>query len=283
MVSGVSFSDYDLDGDLDLITVGEWSPIRIYENNGGRFALKEVKGLENTVGLWLSLEKCDIDGDGDDDFFAGNLGLNTKYKIGVGKEFHIYADDFDQSGNVDIVLSNKYKGNLVPVRGLECSSQQIPAIKNEFLSFQSFAKASLEDIYGEKKLNNAFHIQADILYSVFLKNKGNGKFEIIKLPNEAQISPIRGFEFVDIDGNGKDEILIIGNLYESEVETVRYDGSYGEVLAYSNNSVSKFKWETGFFVDGNARDITTINTQKGKMVLVAHNDALMQGFYVNKK
>ena len=88
---------------------------------------------------------------------------------------------------------------------------------------------------------------------------------------------------MDIDGNGKDEILIIGNLYESEVETVRYDGSYGEVLAYSNNSVSKFKWETGFFVDGNARDITTINTQKGKMVLVAHNDALMQGFYVNKK
>lgn len=273
MVTGAEFSDFDQDGDDDLVVVGEWSAIQIFENNDGAFSKANIPDLDNSHGLWFSIKALDIDQDGDEDYLVGNLGKNTKFKVGDGKEFHIYSDDFDQSGNYDIILTNKYKGNLVPVRGLECSSEQIPVIKTAFKSFQSFASATLADIYGEQNLNGAHHIQADLLHSILLINKGNGQFERISLPNEAQTSTIMGFEVLDIDGDGFKEILAVGNLYESEIETVRYDASKGIVIQYKEGElINRSSGQTGFFVKGNARDVEVIRTKSGEQVLVVRNN-----------
>lgn len=283
MVSDAEFSDYDQDGDEDLIVVGEWNAIQIFTNEGGNLNKLYTPDLENTTGLWFSIEKVDMDKDGDDDYFVGNLGLNTKFKIGNGKEFHVYADDFDQSGNVDIVLTNKYKEKLVPVRGLECSSQQIPALKEKFSSFQHFATSSLEEIYGSQDLKNAFHIQADLLYSIYLENLGNGAFKVHKLPYEAQVSPIMDFEFVDLDNDGTNEILSVGNLYEAEVETVRYDASTGVVMSYKNGEFHVLDdIKTGFFFNGNARNIELIKREGDQILLIANNDDDLKAFRIKK-
>lgn len=279
MVTGAEFTDFDQDGDQDLIVVGEWSPIRLYENDNGVFTASEIPILAGSTGLWFSVKAKDIDGDGDDDYLVGNLGLNAKFKVGKGKEFHIYSDDFDKSGNYDIVLTNKYNGGLVPVRGLECSSEQIPGIKEEFKSFESFATASLFDIYGEQNLNQANHIQAHLLYSILLKNNGENGFEMIALPKAAQVAPIMDFEFVDIDNDEIEEILVVGNMYEAEVETVRYDTSKGVVLKYNNGAFSVLPAsETGFFVKGNTRDIALLSTSKGRGLVVSRNNDKVKYF-----
>lgn len=281
MITDAVFSDFDNDGDQDLIVVGEWSGIQIFENKEGIMVKANVPTLANSVGLWFSIEAIDIDEDGDEDYFVGNLGLNSKFKVGENKEFHIFSSDFDRNGSYDIVLTNKYKNTLVPARGLECSSEQMPSIKTDFTTFQSFATASVKDIYGKNELEDAYHIEADLLSSVFLKNNGDGNFEIIKLPNQAQISPIMDFTFIDIDGDGAKEILAVGNLYETEVETVRYDGSTGIILTYKNQKFQTMNISTsGFFVKGNARDIQKINDN---YLFISKNDDKISVFKIPKK
>ena len=284
MVTGASFSDYDNDGDEDLILVGEWMPITIFENINGKLQPKEIESLKNTEGLWFSIAGNDIDNDGDIDYFLGNLGKNTKYKASVEKPFHVFCDDFDHSGTYDIVLTSTYKGTLVPSRGRECSSQQMPFIKDKFPTFASFAEASLADIYGDDKLKNALHYAAKKLESVFLENLGNGEFAIQNLPRAVQISPIMDFEFMDIDGDNLAEIIIVGNHYKTEAETVRYDASYGAVLSFKNEKFTVRNPDTtGFFNKGNAKSIAVINSKSDKHLLVSNNDDKIQIYQISKQ
>lgn len=282
MVSDAVFVDYDSDGDDDLIVVGEWTPIQFLENKNGTFKKIAMPGLENSVGLWFSLAVHDIDGDGDLDLFAGNLGLNSKYQAGNGSSFHIYCDDFDNSGTFDIILSNTYKGELVPIRGLESSSKQMPFLTTKFPSFQSFAEANLTEIYGQEKLEKALHYEVDLLESVFIENLGNGQFNIKNLPIEAQFSPILDFGFVDIDKDGANEILFVGNMYNTEVRTSRLDASYGNILKYSEDKFSVIESAfPGFVNKGDAKDICIINmVGDQQLLLVSNNNAAISIFKI---
>ncbi|MEP4094357.1 VCBS repeat-containing protein [Reichenbachiella sp.] len=276
MVTDAVFSDFDGDGDEDLIVVGEWAPIQLFENKQGEY---EKKTIPKSSGLWFSIKAVDIDRDGDEDYLIGNLGLNSKFSVKEGKEFHIYAKDFDTNGYFDVVLTGKYQNTLVPVRGLECSSEQVPAIKSKFASYQSFATASLQDIYGEKDLQQAFHAQANTLHSVLLRNEGNGNFKIINLPNQAQFAPIMDFAMVDLDHDGNDEVLAVGNLYETEVETVRYDASKGIALSFKNGVFEVIpRSVSGFFTAGNARNIEKIDFGGNSLIIVANNSDKLSAF-----
>ncbi len=284
LVTDAIFSDYDNDNDMDLIVVGEWMPITIFENDNG--ILKAVKNetLKNTEGLWFSIESMDVDNDGDMDYFVGNLGLNTKYKASAKKPFHVFCDDFDNSGTYDIVLTSNYKGSLVPSRGRECSSQQMPFIKDKFPTFSEFAEATLEDIYGKEALSKALHLKAHMLNSVFLENDGNGSFEIKNLPKMLQIAPIMDFEFVNIDNDKNKEIIAIGNHYNAEVETVRYDASLGSVLSYKDKTFKVLNMnETGFINLGNSKDIITINKKNDTILLITNNDDRVNLFSTQNK
>ena len=274
MVTGASFSDYDKDGDMDLIVVGEWMSITVFNNNSGRLNKTAIESLKNTKGLWFSLAAKDIDNDGDIDFFAGNLGLNTKYKASINKPFHVYCKDFDANGSYDIILTSNYKGQLVPVRGKECSSQQMPFLETKFTDYQSFAEASLTDIYGQRDLNNALHLEVQMLESVFIENLGNGTFKIKPLPKEAQVSPIMDFEFISDFEEENNLIITVGNHYDAEVETVRYDASYGTVLSYLNKEFHiKNTHNTGFITKGNAKSMERIKTKTKELLIIGNNNA----------
>lgn len=278
LVSAAIFTDYDSDGDLDLMTVGEWSPIKVFKNEGGSFSEARIPALEKTTGLWFGLDQADIDKDGDMDYFVGNIGLNTKFKVDGKKEFHIYTNDFDDNGTFDVVLSSTYNGELVPSRGRECSSQQMPFIKDKFKDYRSFASATMEDIYGDK-LNEALHYQADMLYSVYMENKGNGAFEIKKLPWQSQLAPLNGFAFADIDGDGNSEIITVGNLYNVEVETVRYDACKGAVLKYENGKLTAMdRAKTGLHLKGDARKVIAIENANSTNLIISNNHGKVEVF-----
>ncbi|MBT8272314.1 MAG: VCBS repeat-containing protein, partial [Bacteroidia bacterium] len=277
IVTDALFVDYDNDGDQDLITVGEWSDINFHENNNGHFSLAEIDGLEASRGLWFSIDQADIDGDGDIDFIAGNLGLNTKFKANSKKEFHVFSDDFDQSGTYDVVLSNTYNGALVPVRGRECSSEQMPFIKERFGTFQEFAEADLDDILGSQNLENALHYQADILESVYIENLGDGKFKMMPLVREAQISPIMNTEFIDLDKDGKKEIICLGNMHNVEVETMRYDASAGTILSYDNGFKAMPPIHSGLYANQDVKSSIIL----GKYLIITNNNSKLDIFEIN--
>jgi len=130
MITDAIWSDVDGDKKEDLIVVGEWMPISIFKNQENTLRLNDK--LDNSGGWWQSIEQIDIDKDGDFDYVVGNIGLNNKFiNKEKGKTLKVFGNDFDNNGSMDIVLAQDYQGKLVPVRGKECSSEQMPFINQK--------------------------------------------------------------------------------------------------------------------------------------------------------
>jgi hypothetical protein len=279
MVNSAIWADINGDKKAELIIAGEWMPIKIYEYASGK--LNEVAGeygLANTEGWWNKLIADDLDGDGDLDIIAGNLGENYKFKASDKKPFEVYAKDFDNNGTNDIFLA-KYNGETqVPVRGRECTSQQCPMIAQKFPSFVSFAESDLKTILGEE-IETALHHKAHLFSSVVLIND-NGKFTLKPLPVEAQLSTVNCILVNDFDKDGKKDLLIAGNKFDVEVETTPADGSPGVFLKGLGdfNFKATKPLESGFFVPYNVKDMQTIKTQNGTTILISSNDDLLRAF-----
>jgi hypothetical protein len=240
LVNDANFSDYDNDGDTDLILAGEWMPVSFFNNDKGIFT--KVDLASNTITGWFqTIKAIDFDADGDDDYFVGNYGENNKFHPTENKPLHIYANNFDENSSYDIALSKSSDGILFPVRGKECSSQQTPFLNEKIKTFKEFANSSLIDVYGEENIEAALHLEASNFSSYYIQNNGNGSFEFKPLPAQAQFGPTLDFEFFDLDKDGSVEALGIGSIYDSEVETIRYDASQGYILTQNNKKLKVYK------------------------------------------
>ena len=284
LVTDARWVDFDNDDLIDLVVVGEWMPLSFFKNQNGTFEnMTEAYGLEKSTGWWFSIEADDFDGDGDTDFIAGNLGLNYKYIASEEESFDIYSSDYDDNGSLDIVLGYYYDGTQYPVRGRQCSSEQIPVIEFKFKDYNSFAEATLQDVYTAQGLEASLHYQAWNFSSSYIENQGNGSFIIKSLPNPAQLSSINGVLSEDFDQDGNLDIVIAGNLFVSEVETPRNDAGIG--LYLQGDGHGNFKpvrsLESGFYAPYDAKALATINTAQGKVILVANNDEVLQAFRIN--
>ncbi len=280
MVSSVLWTDYNNDSKLDLILAGEWMPLTVFRNEGGRFTNQtQALGLGQTNGLWNSLMGADFDNDGDIDYIVGNYGLNSKFSASEKYPFHVYANDFDKSGTLDIVLAYYIDGQCYPVRGRQCSSQQMPALKKKFPNYTSFASSDLYKIYDSESLGSAIHHQAFTLASTVFVNEG-GRFTAKTLPIEAQISSVYGFWIDDFDSDGLLDVLLGGNFYAPEVETGRQDASIGLMLKGKGDGtfsvVSNF--ESGIFIPEDVKSMSLIARGKDMlpMLLVGNNNGRLQ-------
>ena len=259
MINDAIFSDFDSDGDTDLIVVGEWMPITFYENKNNKFYKKEIEGISNTNGWYQTITASDLDKDGNIDYIIGNWGKNNKFHPSKEKPLHIYADYFDDNTSFDIALSKESKtGDLLPVRGKECSSEQTPFLNQKVKTFKEFATATMSEIYGSGTLEKATHYTAHNFASILLKNKGNGQFEMVELPNEAQFSPTLSMEVSDINNDGFLDVFGVGNVYEAEVETIRYDASKGYVLLGNKEGEFNFKKDSSYYNNKEAKAIKKI-------------------------
>ena len=285
IINKVIATDFDNDGDQDFIAVGEWTGIGIFQNQNGTFRdISEESDLTNEKGWWFSVSETDVNNDGLKDYIVGNVGLNIKHKASTDSPFKVYGNDFDANGTFDVVLTSKYKGEYVPSRGKECSSQQMPFIKDKFPSYDEFAKASLEDVYGDK-LNTSVQAEANTFQSIVLLNKGKGVFEKSALPNPAQSFPLLTAVYYDLNNDGFEDAIIAGNIYDMEVETPRLDGGSGMVLL--SNQVDGYTVvspaETGLFIDGDAKDLELIAVGGTSYLVAGQNGGLLSVFRVGQQ
>ncbi|MDZ7607744.1 MAG: VCBS repeat-containing protein [Cyclobacteriaceae bacterium] len=231
MVHDAVWTDYDGDGFMDIALAGEWMPFTILRYDGKKFKnVSNDLGLRNTSGWWFSVEAADMDEDGDQDFILGNLGLNYEYKASEDRPFQVFYDDFDNNGNGDIVLAYYEGDKLYPVRERLRSVEQVPLLQEKISTFNEFAKADVYDIYGRDNLSKALHYEAKTFTSVYAENLGGGKFQFHQLPVEAQFSSINEIIADDFNGDGILDVLVAGNLFGTEYETVRADAGIGLVM-----------------------------------------------------
>ena len=266
------FSDIDNDGDKDLFVVGHWFPITLFMNEKGTFKKSKTTNFENTNGWFNTISEIDIDNDGNKDYVVGNLGNNNKFHPSKEKPLHIFANNFDKNNTFDMVLSKEYKGNLVPLRGKECSTQQNSFINNKTKTYKEFANSTLIDIYGNKALETSYHNEVYEFSSILIKNNGDKTFTFQKFPNSAQLGPTQSFEITDINNDGLLEVIGVGAIHESEVETIRYDANIGYILtATKDGDLVPYK-DLNFYNAKNAKSIKSIKIGNITYFIIANNN-----------
>jgi enediyne biosynthesis protein E4 len=278
MISEALFTDYDGDKDLDLLLVGEWMAPTFFKNDNGSFTKTETEAFQKKEGWWFSAVEKDMDGDGDMDYFFGNMGMNNKFHPSEKKPLFINAKDFDNNGSFDVAMSKISDGRVVPVRGKECSSQQNPFLLEKIESYKEFASMEFEEIYGKEKLDDAFKRTAYTFESVYAQNNGDGTFTVTSLPNMAQLGPTLSLLTKDFNNDGHLDVMGIGAIYDAEVETIRYDSNYGYVLLGNGKGTFEYSKKYDPYVTTDAKDMTEINIKGKPHFVVVSNNAPLEVF-----
>lgn len=286
MVSGAVWTDTDNDHAVDLLIVGEWMSPRLFRNIKGKFQdITPTTGLDSATGWWNSIIAGDFDNDGDMDYVAGNLGLNTNSRHNASHQFpvRLYANDFDENGSLDLVMSYYYQGTEYPMRDRMTMSSQMPAyIRRKYPTFSAFAAAPLSSMFSKEKLDSAQHFFATTFSSSYIENVGNGKFAIRPLPIMAQVSPTLGMIAEDCTGDGNLDLLLVGNFHGADQEVILYDAGQGLLLR--GNGKGGFQPETvaesGIFAPNDARGLISARKAGSNTLyaVVANNNGPAQIF-----
>ncbi len=266
------FADIDGDGVEELIAAGDWMPISIFKKVNGTLDLQKQNGLEGTNGWWNTIKAADFDKDGDVDLVAGNWGLNSRLQATNNEPITCYQRDFDDNGKDETLITFFYQGEETPFASKDELVKQLPGINKKYLSYNDFAAASLEDIFGAEPLRAASKKQVFELASCYFENTGNGTFKKHKLPFAAQISSVNDIHVEDFNGDGFQDLLLVGNNFEISTQLSSLDASHGVLLL--NDTQGKFTQakDQKFDITGAARNIEKLHYQGEDYLIVARNN-----------
>ncbi|MEL7162220.1 MAG: hypothetical protein AAFN92_15800, partial [Bacteroidota bacterium] len=253
-------------------------PLTVFSRDGETYRNATADyALENTQGWWNKLVATDVDGDGDTDFVAGNLGLNYKFHASAEKPFYVFATDFDRNGSNDIFLAKENGDELKPIRGRECSSQQVPGIADKFPSYNAFANADLEEIIDLER-PDALRYEAREFASCWLENR-DGQLTLHRLPLETQFSVVNAIVPADVNGDGRQDLVTAGNKFEVEIETTRADAGLGTLLLGGPTGFrTSPPAESGLSLPGNVKGLYSIGigADRSPGILVAVNEGRLR-------
>src|SRR4029078_1750779 len=134
-----------------------------------------------------------------------------------------------------------------------------------------------------KAMKNLQKFSCDETRTCYFENNGHGRFIKHPLPVEAQFAPGNAILCDDMNGDGKKDLLLSGNEYQTDVITGRYDASYGCFLKGSKNNkfISVSPAESGFIFNGDVKDLSLIRLSDGsKLILAAVNNDSLRVFSI---
>jgi hypothetical protein len=280
MLTEAIWADFDKDGDQDLTVVGDWMPIKMYENQRGKFTLID-NGLSELTGFWSGLTAGDFDQDGDVDFVVGNLGTNTKLRKELNGKLRMLIKDVDKNETEEHIIGYNRGDDWYPINSKDEIGKQIPSIiSKKYTKYKDFAGNTIEELFGDSELKGATERMVNTFESVYLENKGKGKFERHDLPALAQVSKVMVLRTEDVDKDGHLDVILGGNFNGASMYQARYDAFFGLIL--KGNGKGGFKalvpTDTGFLQEGDVRDIKIVQTPKGPLYIVTRNADRMQVF-----
>ena len=280
MVTSAAWLDYDDDGQLDLIVVGEWMPVRVFRQEDGRFRERTAEaGLSGTNGWWNRVTAADLTGDGRADLVLGNLGLNSYLRASPREPARLYVRDFGRDGTLEQILTFYKNGVSYPLVGRDELVSQMPQLRSRYASYADFGASRIEDVIPESELRQAEVHEATIFSSSLAVNDGDGTFSLQPLPIEAQFAPIYAVLADDFDGDGDKDLLTAGNLHGVPPVRGRYDASYGLLLR--GDGEGRFQSvdmeASGLVIEGQVRDMRLLRRANGdRLIVVARNDGGLQ-------
>ncbi|MGB3801786.1 MAG: CRTAC1 family protein [Lewinella sp.] len=272
MITGAVWKDLNGDGRPDLATVGEYNSLRILLNEPDGWAAQPTD--PNLVGWWYSLIPNDLDGDGDVDLLAGNLGLNSLYTASAHAPLVVHADDYDGNGAIDPIVSAYLEGKSHPVHPRNTLARQLPGLKRQFPDYATYG--TWTDAEMPKLTDKGIRLEAREFRSAWFENRGDGTFIPHFLPATGQTAPIRDAVSTTLP-DGRPALLAVQNDYAIEVLHGRLDAGTGlaitlgdsgepEVLpdywSVRGDARSVVKWQDLFLVGINDGQVRAYGTKR---------------------
>ncbi len=259
MITATLSLDINNDKYEDIIMVGEWmSPLYLENKKGKLMPPKPL--LDNQEGWWNTIEKADLDNDGDFDLVLGNIGDNVRFLASQKEPANLYNYDIDQNGRNDFFMEYYINHTAYPPYSRDEVTEQIPSLKSKFLSYLSFSTATISDIFSKDQLKKADIKTIKSTKSLLLENS-NGKFIVHDLPHQAQWSPVNAILITDLNNDNKKDLILAGNNDNYRLRMGKVFGNYGQV--YLNNGNFKFSYipqnRSGLYVDGKVTGIVRKN------------------------
>ncbi len=263
MVTDAAFVDLDKDKKGELIIVGEWMPITVLGIEGNNFIEKTEQFFDKKFsGWWNKLLVEDINGDGLQDLLVGNLGINSQCKASDDEPAELYAKDFDDNGSIDPILCFYIQGKSYPYVTRDELAEKIPSKKQKFENYESYANATLMDVFGENEIKEAQKLSANYLKTALFIQKEKGHFKEQSLPIEVQFAPIFTISSLDFDKDGKKDVFLAGNANNSRLKFGKYDANFGLLLKGDGkgnfSTISQNK--SGFKIFGDVRSSLFLNS-----------------------
>ncbi len=276
MVTDAIWVDLNANGYQDLVLVGDWMPITIFNNNKSRF---DVKKLMNTAGWWNTIIAADMNNDSRMDLIGGNLGTNTFLEASTSKPLKMYVGDFDQNSDSEPLITYMKDKKRYFLASKDELTAQMPVLKKQNLKYAEFAHKSFADVIDDEKLQKSVKLQANQLASIALLNMGPNEWEIKPLPSAVQWSSVNCILPFDVNYDNKMDFITAGNDYGLSPIIGRCDASIGEIFYAASNL--KFKsspiTNLGIKFQGEIRDLKTITLgNKKRLLLVARKNQTLQ-------
>jgi hypothetical protein len=262
MVTDAEWADMNGDGKPDLIVVGEWMPITVFENTGANLVDATNKYFDKKYsGWWNCVQVRDINKDGHPDIIAGNLGANSQCRVSDSEPAEMFYKDFDDNGSVDPILCFFIQHHSYPFVSRDELLDQMSMMRTRFPDYKSYADATINQVFNAQELRGAGHLTANYLNTAcFVSNKGR-KLHPVNLPLQAQLAPVYTITSFDYDHDGAEDLLLCGNMNHARIRFGKYDANFGVLLRGDGKGHYQYisQQQSGFKITGDVRSVNQVN------------------------
>ena len=279
MVSDAEWHDLNGDGAEELVVAGQWMPILVFENTGGRLSDQTETYFERRYsGLWNTLLIDDLNQDGLPDLVAGNLGLNSQLKASADEPADLYYADFRGDGGVYPILNFYIQGVSYPYVTFDELRDEMPAMASRFPSYAAYAEAQMGDVFTSEELEKAQKLEVTSLETALFVGSPSGRLEKKSLPKEAQFAPVFTISVLDYDEDGNTDLVLGGNSNEARIRLGKYDANYGVLLKGTGNAAFEYipQYRSGLRLRGDVRSALVM----GNRLLFGTNRSAIQAYEV---
>jgi hypothetical protein len=278
MVTDAAWVDVNGDKVKDLLVVGEWMPVKVFVNQNGRLTDRSAELIHfPSTGWWNRILTADFDNDGDEDVVIGNTGLNTQFHVKPLQPFTLYFNDFDNNGSIDPILCYYINDTAYPAASRDDLAAQLPSLKKKFLQYSNYADATIHDLFTDEQLKGAKVLYAETMETVFLQNDNGKGLVQKKLPQEIQYSPVYALQAMDVNHDGKPDLVVAGNQSWTRIKFGRYRANHG--MLFIGNGRNEFTYvsqpESGLNVREDIRNAVVLN---GNRVVFGVNDGALRSY-----